>query len=141
MDIESLLREHGIRPTYLRTTVLEILFDAGNPLSWKDTFTRFSKKRVNKVSLYRALALLEASGLVHKILGTDGVWYYCAHSPEEPRCPGNHAHFLCLSCGRMICLKEQPLPMIAVPEGYSVEGKQLLAYGHCPSCSETHPQG
>ena len=56
---EDLLRERGIRPTELRKEVLRILFGAGRPLSWKDTFTRFTEKRVNKVSLYRTLSLLE----------------------------------------------------------------------------------
>jgi len=138
---EGLLRERGIRPTELRKTVLLILFGAGRPLSWKDTFARFTETRVNKVSLYRTLTLLEEKGLVHKILGTDGAWQYCAHPPEGNRCPGNHPHFLCLACGRMICLDAQALPTVQVPEGCTVEGKQLLAYGRCPSCSGTHPQG
>ena len=87
---EDLLREKGIRPTELRKEVLRILFGEGRPLSWKDTFTRFTGKRVNKVSLYRTLSLLEEKGLVHKVLGTDGAWHYCAHLPEGNRCPGNH---------------------------------------------------
>ncbi|MDD3514477.1 MAG: Fur family transcriptional regulator [Aminobacteriaceae bacterium] len=138
---EDLLRERGIRPTELRKEVLRILFGAGRPLSWKDTFTRFTEKRVNKVSLYRTLSLLEEKGLVHKILGTDGAWHYCAHLVEGKKCPGNHPHFLCLACGRMFCLEDQPLPTVQVPEGCVVEGKQLLAYGRCPSCSGTQPQG
>ena len=138
---EDLLREKGIRPTELRKEVLRILFGEGRPLSWKDTFTRFTGKRVNKVSLYRTLSLLEEKGLVHKILGTDGAWHYCAHIIEGKKCPGNHPHFLCLACGRMICLSDQALPTVQVPEGCVVEGKQLLAYGHCPSCSGTQPQG
>lgn len=138
---EDFLRDKGIRPTELRKEVLRILFEAGRPLSWKDTFTRFTEKRVNKVSLYRTLSLLEEKGLVHRILGTDGAWHYCAHIIEGKKCPGNHPHFLCLACGRMICLNDQALPTVQVPEGCVVEGKQLLAYGHCPSCSETQPQG
>ena len=138
---EDLLKERGIRPTELRKEALRILFGAGRPLSWKDTFTRFTGKRVNKVSLYRTLSLLEEKGLVHKILGTDGAWHYCAHLVDGKKCPGNHPHFLCLACGRMICLSDQALPTVQVPEGCVVEGKQLLAYGHCPSCSETQPQG
>ncbi len=135
----DLLSSLDIRPTPLRRAILEVLLEAGMPLSWKDTFVRLRKRtKADKVSLYRNLALFERSGLVHKILGSDGAWRYCARQAEENRCPGNHAHFLCLSCGRMICLEDQPIPTVMLPEGFTVEGKQLLAYGCCSTCA---PQG
>ena len=124
---EDLLKERGIRPTELRKEALRILFGAGRPLSWKDTFTRFTGKRVNKVSLYRTLSLLEEKGLVHKILGTGA----CITAPisltgksPEP------SHFLCLACSRMICLGDQPsttqVPGGVVKEAASPTGTALL---------------
>ena len=138
-DAGDLLSSLDIRPTPLRRAILEVLLEAGMPLSWKDTFARLRRRtEADKVSLYRNLALFERRGLVHKILGSDGAWRYCARPGEGTRCPGNHAHFFCLSCGRMICLEDQPIPTVTLPEGFTVEGKQLLAYGRCSGCP---PQG
>ena len=135
----DILASRDIRPTPLRRAILEVLLEAGMPLSWKDTIARLRRRtKADKVSLYRNLALFERNGVVHKILGNDGAWRYCARQGEENRCPGNHAHFLCLSCGRMICLEDQPIPTVTLPEGFIVEGKQLLAYGRCSACP---PQG
>ncbi|MDI9370256.1 MAG: Fur family transcriptional regulator [Synergistota bacterium] len=135
MDPSAILRSNEIRPTPLRKKTLALLLEAGEPLSLKTLFERFSVKQPDRVSLYRTLDLLERKGIVHKVLGADGAWRYCAHSPEEEGCPGNHAHFLCLECGRMICLPEQPIPMVELPGGYVVQGKQLLAYGLCAKCA------
>ncbi len=135
----SPLASREIRPTPLRRAILEVLLEAGMPLSWKEAFVRLRRKtEADKVSLYRNLDLFERKGLVHKILGSDGAWRYCARQADENRCPGNHAHFLCLGCGKMVCLEDQPIPTVILPDGFTVEGKQLLAYGRCASCT---PQG
>ena len=133
---ELLLASKKIRSTPLRRAILEVLLEAGMPLSWKEAFFRLSRRTgADKVSLYRNLTLFESKGLIHKILGSDGAWRYCARQAEENRCPGNHAHFICLGCGRMVCLEDQPIPTVTLPEGFTVEGKQLLAYGRCSSCA------
>jgi Fur family ferric uptake transcriptional regulator/Fur family zinc uptake transcriptional regulator len=137
MEPAALLLERGVRPTPLRKTTVSLLFEAGIPLSLKTLSDRFPGKRPDRVSLYRTLGLLELKGIVHKVLGADSVWRYCAHPPEKTGCPGNHAHFLCLACGEMLCLRDQQIPVVRLPDGYVVEGKQLLAYGLCPDCSSS----
>ena len=138
MEPAALLRAQGVRPTPLRKEALALLFEAGAPLSLKALSDRFQGKQPDRVSLHRTLVLLELKGLVHKVFGADGAWRYCAHPAEANGCPGNHAHFLCLSCGRMLCLQDQPIPLLTLPEGYVVEGKQLLAYGFCMQCAHGH---
>lgn len=141
MEPAALLRTRGVRPTPLRKEALALLFAAGVPLSLKTLSERFQGKPPDRVSLYRTLTLLELKGIVHKVLGADGAWRYCAHPPEESGCPGNHAHFLCLECGAMICLQDQPLPVLTLPDGCVVEGKQLLAYGLCRECASHRKKG
>ncbi len=138
---EALLRSRGVRPTLLRRETLALLLEAGSPLSLKALSGRFTGKQPDRVSLYRTLNLLESCGLVHKALGADGAWRYCAHSSEGEGCPGNHAHFLCLKCGEMICLKDQPIPNLELPEGFVVHGKQLVAYGLCLRCAAGRVSG
>ena len=140
MESTALLLEHGVRATPLRKTTLSLLFEAGTPLSLKTLSDRFPGKQPDRVSLYRTLSLLELKGIIHKVLGADSVWRYCAHRPGKAGCPGNHAHFVCLACGEMLCLQDQPIPVLHLPEGYTIKGKQLLAYGLCPRCSGSPAQ-
>lgn len=128
----KLLKEAGIRTTSVRRDVFAYLLHRGLPLSHQEILNRMGN--YNRVTLYRTLNTLTDAGLVHAVQGLDGVWRFCAHDPEHRGCPGNHPHFLCLSCGRMICLSDQKLPYVEVPADIEVKGKQLLVYGRCASC-------
>ena len=132
----TLLGETGVRRTPVRETVLRKLLDAGAPLSQKDLAATAGLERVNKVTLYRTLEILANAGIAHRVIGIDGEWRFCSHAPDDGRCAGNHPHFLCLNCGRMACLRDQTMPRVNVPEGYDIEGKQLIVYGICPECRE-----
>lgn len=89
---------------------------------------------MDRVTIYRTLSTLKEAGIVHSVQGIDGVWRYRAHDPDQGGCPGNHPHFICLSCKTMLCLNGQKLPNVSVPEGFSVTGKRLLVYGLCREC-------
>ena len=129
---QKLLKEAGIRPTSVRRDVFAYLLHRGLPLSHQEIINRMG--HYDRVTLYRTLNTLTGAGLVHAVQGLEGVWRFCAHDPEHRGCPGNHPHFLCLSCGRMICLPDQKLPYVEVPADIEVKGKQLLVYGRCASC-------
>ncbi|MDR1977378.1 MAG: transcriptional repressor [Synergistaceae bacterium] len=118
-DLASFLGEKGVRATPLRLRVLEILMEKGDPLSHTEIFERSAQAggAPDRVTLYRTLAAFADSRIVHQILGTDGTLRFCMHDPFRPGCPGNHPHFLCRICGRMICLSDQALPRVEIPEG------------------------
>jgi Fur family ferric uptake transcriptional regulator/Fur family zinc uptake transcriptional regulator len=134
----DLLREKGMKTTTPRRQVLEILLERREPLSHTEIYERLAalnpKRLPDRVTLYRVLSAFSDARLVHQIQGTDGTARFCVHDPPCGGCPGNHPHFLCRSCGRMLCLSEQSLPHVEVPEGAIVEGKQLLVFGLCPLC-------
>jgi Fur family ferric uptake transcriptional regulator/Fur family zinc uptake transcriptional regulator len=138
LEIASFLREKGIRATLLRRKVLEILMEKGEPLSHMEIFEQLAQMKsvADRVTLYRTLAIFADFRVVHQVLGTDGTLRFCMHDPLHVGCPGNHPHFLCRVCGRMICLTDQALPRVEVPEGTVVEGKQLLLFGRCSRCRE-----
>lgn len=131
-----MLLQAGLRATPIREGVLALLLREGRPLSHADLTARSEEiPKCDKVTLYRTLESLTEHGLVHKAQGIDAQWRYCASDPELPGCPGNHPHFLCLSCGAMVCLLGQALPRIEVPKGVIVLGKQLIVYGICDACT------
>ncbi|MDO4561195.1 MAG: Fur family transcriptional regulator [bacterium] len=134
MNIEKILSGAGLRTTRQRRVILELLFRQGSPMSHSEILSMIDD-HLDRVTLYRTLETLKNSGIVHQVQGIDGVWRFCAHEQDTDGCPGDHPHFLCLSCGRMFCLPDQKMPRVNVPEGMQVEGKQFVVYGTCPGCA------
>ena len=131
--IKKILFSAGLRITRNRKVVLDLLISEAVPMAHMEIAQKLSVP-IDRVTLYRTLETLTKTGIVHQVQGIDGVWRFCAHESKAGQCPGNHPHFLCTVCGRMICLSNQTLPHFAAPEGYEVEGKQLVLYGQCPKC-------
>ncbi|MBN1948008.1 MAG: transcriptional repressor [Bradymonadales bacterium] len=133
--VRELLHGVGLRCTATRERILAVLLDTGHPLSHAQILTRLEGSTIDRVTGYRTLAALERNGLVHRVLGIDGSWRFCAHRVVSTGCPGDHAHFFCVDCGAMHCLLDQRLPWLTVGEGYRVVAKQLVAFGQCPRCA------
>jgi Fur family transcriptional regulator, ferric uptake regulator len=132
-----LLKNHGLRRTPARATILQILTRAGRPLSHPEILKRHKGAgSFDRVTVYRTLETLVQAGLLHRIQGTDGAWRYCRHRYDSPgKCAGNHIHFLCAQCGRMSCLPEQILPWVEAPAGAQIHSKQLVVHGLCAGCA------
>lgn len=135
MNVDALLRSAGLRRTRAREVVLALLGDAGRPLSHQEIAVCPGAAGLDRVTLYRTLASLQEGGLLHRVQGTDGAWRFGLHGHGAERCPGDHVHFLCLECGAMTCLADQPLPFVEVPDGARVTGKQLVVHGLCAGCA------
>lgn len=141
MEPSVLLEAAGLRPTAIRQRVLASLASAGRSLSHREMTDLLAD--LDRVSIFRSLKLLQKARLVHGVRGVDGVHRFALNPPARQKagsqvgkgCPGSHPHFLCLRCGAMICLADQDMPHLRVPQGAEVTGKQLLIYGICPSCS------
>ena len=125
----------GLREKDLRAAILGTLLEAGRPVSHNELMADARLGDADRVTVYRNLTILKDADLVHTVQGTDGVWRFCAHDTNIKGCPGGHAHLYCTECKRMICLKDQRIPVVEVPEGFRVEGKQLVVYGICSDCA------
>lgn len=141
LQAQELLKWAGLKKTKIRLEILESLIWESRPLSHAELSSLERLSSLDRVTVYRNLAALQKSGIVHGIMGVDGIWRYCAHDMNQPGCSGNHPHFICLSCKTMICLTGQRLPTVKVPEGYTVSGKRLLVYGYCPACRKKSDPG
>ena len=152
MDIDKLLKEAGLRLTKQRRLVLKLLMADGSPLSHNEISARL-EVALDKATLYRVLDTLLAAELIHRVQGLDGVWRFCAHEhagkedadvgqhyrhvgDDKTFCLTGHPHFQCLECGKMSCLTDQRIQRVEVPEGATVEGKQLIVYGRCRECNK-----
>jgi Fur family ferric uptake transcriptional regulator len=132
----QLLQSAALRPSPVRVAVLGRLLQMGRPVSHNDLWKRKKVRSFNRVTVYRTLRALKRRAIVHSVQGTDGVWRYCAHAVASGGCPGDHPHFVCSRCRRMICLLGQTMPFVEVPPGTSVEAKQFVVYGTCPDCQK-----
>ncbi|MCF4112884.1 MULTISPECIES: Fur family transcriptional regulator [Dethiosulfovibrio] len=135
MDYRRKLNELGLKATPCRKAILQRLAQEGEPMAHCDLESDPELAPFDRVTLYRNLKAMEERKMIHRILGIDGVWRYCIHDEGIVGCPGNHAHLICIECGRMVCLKDQPIPNISLPEGWTIKGKQLLGYGICDECN------
>lgn len=127
------LRAAGLRRTPARLAILARIDALDRPVTHGELLGEPELRTLDDITVYRTLATLVASGLVHRVQGLDGAWRYCAQ-PESAGCPGNHAHFLCTTCGVMRCLTDQPMPRVAVPPGAEVHGRHFLVHGRCAAC-------
>jgi len=138
---EELLTLAGLRVTGIRRKIIETLITEKRPLSHADIATCRQFRKLDRVTLYRNLGALESAGIIHAILGVDNIMRYCAHDFEKAGCPGDHPHFICTSCGTMICLTGQQIPRVDIPEGYSISGKRFIVYGLCEKCGSADGGG
>ena len=129
----SMLRRVGLRPTAARQKVLSSFLAVGRALSHREIVNLLLG--LDRVTVFRSLKNLKKAHLVHSVQGIDGTLRYVLNQPKNRGCPGGHPHFLCLRCGKMLCLTDQRMATIRVPEGAAVYGKQFLVYGACASCS------
>ena len=140
-SVAESLRSAGLRRTPARLAVLARIEALARPVSHAELAALPELADLDEITLYRTLAALQEARLVHRIHGIDGVWRYCAQPEGILGCPGNHAHFLCTTCGTMTCLLDQPMPRVAVPPGAAVEGRHFLVYGRCAACAVASPPG
>jgi Fur family ferric uptake transcriptional regulator len=95
---------------------------------------REGKRRVGLASVYRALELLTALGLVHRV-DVDGT---AAFEPADPA-GHHHHHLVCSSCGRVDTFEdpelEQAIERLSARGGWNVDEHDVVLRGACASCA------
>ncbi len=132
---ESLLAEHGIRPTSNRITIVKTFVKMCRPLSLRELEEAIGT--IDKSILSRTIGLFREKGMLHTIEGNQGVVLYelCHSRDGHLHDNDQHVHFFCTSCGKTVCLKDVPVPDVAVPKGYGKQTVSCLVKGLCPVCS------
>lgn len=131
------LRAGGLRITSQRLLVLQILEESREHLDAKTIYVRGREHDPNLslATVYRALARLKEMGLVEPC--------YLARNRRreyyEATDKGEHYHFTCLSCGRIIevrapCIKQACREM-AEKLGLVFTRANVCLKGYCPTCA------
>ncbi len=140
MTPSDAIRAAGLRRTPARLTVYTHIQALARPVSHAELQEHPAIAAIDAITLYRTLAALLHGSLLHRVHGIDGTWRYCVQPRGAEGCPGNHAHFLCTTCGAMACLVAQPMPRVDVPTGAVVHGRHFLVHGQCGTCNANPSQ-
>ena len=92
------------------------------------------KNEMNRSTVYRILARLEESKVLHSFIGHGGLkWYAKTVACNDDVRKAIHPHFQCEDCGRTECLPiDVPVPKL---DNHQIKTVSFLLIGHCGKCS------
>lgn len=135
-EVETFLRESGLRRTPVRVGVVEVLTKAGRPLSVTQILGKL--RGVDSVTVYRTMETFEKKGIVHKVRSDDRSWLYAIGSAEKTH-EHKHPHFVCDDCGKVQCMETAVIPDefvagLKLERGFEVTYPEVVLHGVCPNC-------
>lgn len=130
------LRNHGLKKTPIRTSMLKIFKETGEALSQNQIEVALGDY-YNRVSVYRALNDLEDSGLIHRVHDAAGTSKFasCKSACSHQKHIDKHAHFCCVNCLSTFCLDEVQVSDVSLPMGYQLQEISVLVKGLCKQCA------
>ena len=129
------LQSAGVAHTPQRLAVLTVLLKAAKPLSAAGIRqTIMVRSRIDKVTVYRIIALFRKQGIIREIISTNGANYFEMASLENPV----HPHFECRHCGQLSCLAPLTFTsanqLISANNDYSIDHIEISISGLCAGC-------
>ena len=136
-SMEGSLKERGVRLTRQRQILLELIDKTGEHLDAESLF-QVAKERdpkINRVTVYRTLKMLKAGGLVDEL---DLMHYGGDQHYYETRLKQEHAHVICMRCGKVEEFFGEPLQrlrkQIESHFGFQVLLARTEVGGYCSHC-------
>jgi Fur family transcriptional regulator, ferric uptake regulator len=136
-SIKGSLREKGVRLTRQRELLLGLIDKSGEHLDAERLFqlAKAEDPKLNRVTVYRTLKLLKQGGLVDEL---DLMHYGGDQHYYETRMKQEHAHVICLRCGKVEEFFGEPLQrlrrQIESHFGFQVLLARTEVGGYCSHC-------
>lgn len=135
--IKDSLKLQGVRLTRQREILLELIDKSGKHLD-ADTLFELAKQqdpKLNRVTVYRTLKMLKESGLVDEL---DLMHYGGDQHYYETRLKAEHAHVICLRCGKVEEFFGEPLQklrrQVEQHFGFQIVLARTEIGGYCAHC-------
>lgn len=131
------LQKQGIRLTRQRQILLDLIDKSGQHLDADSLFNLAQEKdpKLNRVTVYRTLKLLKQEGLVDEL---DLMHYGGDQHYYETRMKQEHAHIICMRCGKVEEFFGEPLQklrrQIEVDFGFQILLARTEIGGYCSHC-------
>ena len=132
-EAEHHLEMHGVRPTAVRILVWQIATQQSETFSLAD-MERWMP-HTERSSIFRALKLFADHHLLHTIDDGSGIQKYCVCRCENHN-HINHIHFSCQKCGKTYCLEDYTIPIVELPEGFTMNEAEYIVKGICKICMQ-----
>ena len=141
--IQQSLRDRGVRLTRQRRVLLDLIDNSGKHLD-AETLYRLAKEKdskLNRVTVYRTLKMLKQGGLVDELdlAHFEGEKHY-----YETRLKREHAHIICLRCGRVEEFFGQELGVVKGQVesqfGFEIVFARTEIGGYCSHCQVLRAQ-
>ena len=141
--IQNSLRGRGVRLTRQRRLLLDLIDRSGQHLDAESLYqmARAQDPKLNRVTVYRTLRLLKEGGLVDELdlAHIDGEKHY-----YETRMKQEHAHVICLRCGRVEEFFGEPLQALRAQVqsqfGFEIAFARTEVGGFCSHCQALRSQ-
>ncbi|MEZ5403028.1 MAG: transcriptional repressor [Bryobacteraceae bacterium] len=136
-SIKGSLKDRGIRLTRQRQILLELIDRSGEHLDAESLYKMARKEdpKLNRVTVYRTLKLLKEGGLVDEL---DLMHYGGDQHYYETRAKQEHAHIICLRCGKVEEYFGEPLQklrrQIEETFGFDIRMARTEIGGYCAHC-------
>ena len=135
--IQNSLRERGVRLTRQRRLLLDLIDRSGLHLDAESLFQMAKEQdpKLNRVTVYRTLKMLKAGGLVDELdlAHFEGEKHY-----YETRMKQEHAHVICIRCGRVEEFFGEQLQAIRgqveAQLGFEIAFARTEIGGYCSHC-------
>lgn len=135
MEIETILRNHGLRNTAFRKELLGMFYDTESSLSVEEIRSQISISK-DKVTVYRALEGFENCGLIHRVPDKNNLIRFalCQSCCTPKHHEHNHAHLICSSCDKTFCIDDIKIPKVNNTIGFEIKSSKLILEGYCADC-------
>ena len=137
--LEKLSLRH-IKPTAIRLLVLRAMMEAERTVSLFD-LENLLDNTVDKSSISRAINLFLLHRLIHSVDDGSGSLKYgvcddhCTCSVAD-----QHTHFYCERCHRTFCIENEPVPIVKIPNGFTLDSINYVMKGLCAECAAKEKQ-
>jgi Fur family ferric uptake transcriptional regulator len=131
------LKEKGLRLTRQRQILLDLIDKTGQHLDAERLFQMAKEQdpKINRVTVYRTLKMLKTGGLVDEL---DLMHYGGDQHYYETRMKQEHAHVICLRCGKVEEFFGEPLhrlrKQIEAHFGFQILLARTEVGGYCSHC-------
>ena len=133
-NIEKILDRKAIKPTAMRRLVLDVLIENRKALSLYEIEKQFDN--VDRSTIFRTLKTFQDNYLIHSVDdGTGAIKYALCDDDCTCNLEDLHIHFLCNKCGQTHCLKDIPIPVLDMPDGFDYQSANFVVKGICQNCN------
>lgn len=133
-DFCNALRQHGLKNTRIRLSILMILTQSDQPLDAEQIYSTLKAQGIsaNLSTVYRALEVLSQKELITSL------HFSSSCKTLYTNCQTHQHYLVCLDCKKMIAVAGCPLAKyeehLEQQTGYRISAHRLDLYGYCPDC-------